>query len=901
MKKINKSIFYKITLFISFLCLLSCTNPLKKLMLQQVKDELPPSITILSPEAGDEYGAYTEITGIVADLSDEGISGTVAILSVEIVGIEDRIPITYDKDGYFSTIITTSGTGFSGDITLKFTALDWNGNPLVMTLGLEKAEGDFAGFSIIAGNKQAVISWDVLPGADSYTILDTRNQISMEGITGSDYLWDELTNGKPYSFCISTEINGETCSSSEVSIIPLALTTLTPYIESVYKGMNLFWQDIPGVSEYAIERAVDPEGPYIVREITSDSFFLDAELDKDSGYYYRIYPISPEEGSSIIKSSSKYGASGFFPDGIQEIGYCNTPGSAYDVAVQGTYAYVADGNSGLRIFNISNPTAPYEVGFLDPSEWGWSNGIDVSGDFVYLVEAGGLHMIDISDPSAPVETGSFRISGSAAYGVFVDNGYAYVAYGESGLRKIDLSNPQALSEDGYYNTDGKAFEVTVNDDLAYVADGIGGLCIINTETFSATRLDTAGTSVDVAYKNGFAYIADGTGDLCIINTSTSTIYTLAIPGESEGIAVNGDLVYVAEKSGDLHIFDISNPTSPLLRNKVPTPGNSIKVTVIGGYTYVANSYSGVRIIDSSIPSETSESAFYSTPAKARGVAIRGNFAYVVEDSSVMHILNIADPSNPVKVGSCHVLNGSTFGIAVSGNYAYIADSSGSSLRVIDVSSPSSPYEVGRLHTPDSCIDIAIRGDYAYVAGYEEGLFIIDISNPLSPSEVSVYDTPERAWGIEVSGDYAYVADQEGGLRIIDISNPELPREVGSYEPMLSARDVVIKGDYAFVSDWESNLLIINISNPTAPVVTYTFPVSTSGAPRIALLGSYLYVPNCSSALQIFDISNPAIPLEVGSFNTPFVWTIAVDRSNVYLTIADDFITGLNIVDLNPGQ
>jgi hypothetical protein len=38
------------------------------------------------------------------------------------------------------------------------------------------------------------------------------------------------------------------------------------------------------------------------------------------------------------------------------------------------------------------------------------------------------------------------------------------------------------------------------------------------------------------------------------------------------------------------------------------------------------------------------------------------------------------------------------------------------------------------------------------------LRVIDVSNPSSPREVGFYDTPGWAYGVAVSGSYAYVAD-----------------------------------------------------------------------------------------------------------------------------------------------
>ncbi|TES92745.1 MAG: T9SS type A sorting domain-containing protein, partial [Candidatus Cloacimonadota bacterium] len=88
------------------------------------------------------------------------------------------------------------------------------------------------------------------------------------------------------------------------------------------------------------------------------------------------------------------------------------------------------------------------------------------------------------------------------------------------------------------------------------------------------------------------------------------------------------------------------------------------------------------------------------------------------------------------------------------------------LRIIDVSTPSVPYEVGYYDTPDWANGVYVSGSYAYVAD-DAALRIIDVSTPSAPSEVGYYVTPYWAYGVYVSGSYAYVADRYAGLQIYE--------------------------------------------------------------------------------------------------------------------------------------
>jgi hypothetical protein len=59
----------------------------------------------------------------------------------------------------------------------------------------------------------------------------------------------------------------------------------------------------------------------------------------------------------------------------------------------------------------------------------------------------------------------------------------------------------------------------------------------------------------------------------------------------------------------------------------------------------------------------------------------------------------------------------------------------------------------------------LSGGNAYVADASYGLRIINVSNPASPIEVGFYDTPDFACCVAVSGNYIYVTDGNAGLRI----------------------------------------------------------------------------------------------------------------------------------------
>ena len=93
------------------------------------------------------------------------------------------------------------------------------------------------------------------------------------------------------------------------------------------------------------------------------------------------------------------------------------------------------------------------------------------------------------------------------------------------------------------------------------------------------------------------------------------------------------------------------------------------------------------------------------------------------------------------------------------------------LRVIDVSDPLSPAELGAHETPNRARGVTTTDDHVLVASGGAGLRVIDVSDPSSIAEVGFYDTRDRAFGVAATGDLALVANSFVGLLVIDISDP----------------------------------------------------------------------------------------------------------------------------------
>ncbi len=175
------------------------------------------------------------------------------------------------------------------------------------------------------------------------------------------------------------------------------------------------------------------------------------------------------------------------------------------------------------------------------------------------------------------------------------------------------------------------------------------------------------------------------------------------------------------------------------------------------------------------------------------------------------------------------------------------------MRVIDVSDPSVPVEIGALWARDPfAVDVA--ESIAYLGDDSWLLRPIDVSDPTSPVDISSRVLRGVALDVEVVGNLAYVMDGSYGLRIIDVSNfPALVEVVGIYSSSSlgnfpAETDVEVVDGLIYMADRWNGLRIIDLGPEYAATLTIDIDIKPGGDPNsinptvkgvtpVAILGS----------------------------------------------------------------
>ncbi len=554
--------------------------------------------------------------------------------------------------------------------------------------------------------------------------------------------------------------------------------------------------------------------------------------------------------------------------GKQRLGHYRTTGPALDISIANGKAYVANGENGVTLLDLSQGPVPfwlsshqklgrvelistdgqhvlaanddgvvYFINVSNPVEPTVVSGyrsnvaiqdISLKGDTAFLLTDKHVKIVDFSHLSPQISNEGLDFGQGVNFGgerrVYIENNLAYVADWFSGMHIYDISRPSIPVLLSSFHTPGSPKGVIVRDGVAFVPDDDHGLQIIDVTNPQAPKLishlQTSGLGYTPKLQGDLLYLSSHRGGFQIIDVSDVTkprqISEYDTDGQAWSLEIKGDMLYVADNEPGLMIFDVSDPETPKPIGQFSPGGAAEEVLIHDNIAFVAFFEHGLYILDISDPAQPKVISHSQIPGNTRGLELVGDTLYVASWLAGVHSVDVSDLSQPHILGQ-HDTRGATWGLQTQGDYLYAMDWWGG-ISVIDISDPTQPTEAGGYHNRGRVNDIATKGTYAYVAQGSNGIQVFDIKNPLHPTWTTGVEFPGQSHAISIRDNTAYVAAEDGGIAIIDISSPFNIKWVKSISNQGDVIHSLALSDYLLTADDRQQLRIYDISQRHQPVL-----------------------------------------------------------------------------------
>ncbi len=332
-----------------------------------------------------------------------------------------------------------------------------------------------------------------------------------------------------------------------------------------------------------------------------------------------------------------------------------------------------------------------------------------------------------------------------------------------------------------------------------------------------------------------------------------------------------------------------------------------------------------------------EVGMYNAVGNSQATAVTGSYLYIADYSGGLQVASIAEPTTPVPVASVPGLVGAK-DVAISGGYAYVTH--GQSLSVLDISNPAAPLLLDTLAVTTfgaggQAEAVAVQGNWAFVACFNDGFSIVDITDKNNLQEVYHFSDPapqlyQQVYDVEavdrsgttvllvgaflrsglytvtgtaaspvvtlrssalpyasagkLVGNYAYLASS-WYLRVWDATTLTAPVESDALwpDPSEPTEAVDVAGGRAYVTIRDTGFAVIDVSNPLniRLVQSYTTPGEARG---ITLAGDYAYIADGQgSGVVIYGVASPRVPVLADSFTLSGPTNLAVFQDHLLVT------------------
>ena len=524
-------------------------------------------------------------------------------------------------------------------------------------------------------------------------------------------------------------------------------------------------------------------------------------------------------------------------DSPEEEGGVDTAGGrTSDIDVRDKLAFIVDANSGVKIIDISSPTAP---GMVAQVQITTAVSAELWNDILFVLTSDQLIAYDISNPRSVKIIGTaslpsdFSIPQNQANKIAVWGKYIVISAGNQGVVLVKITHEQTQAKNTVSfsrvggitpsDTSANVFsrDIDVFGNLVAVAENEGGLRIVSVENPSApseitSYSDFLGSGeVAISIKFFFPYVAVGTnnGNVYIFDIrelpEVKDVSSILL---SSGIPVNqiehyGIFLVVADNQG-IKFLDVREPSSPYLIYDLRR-GGTTSIYLYGDRVLAGDINSGLFIYKIAEPFEEAyEMSVISSDAK--NVDLVGMFASVLTSQGADFYV-VENPFSPEFLTGISDVSAQPTASFLWGDKLFLGV--GSKIRIYDIL-PSVSFikelDLSKVRSGTTVREILGWGDTIFVAG-EKAVFFIPVSDITNLTEDSIRKYNVDAYDIDISGDVLFVSTQDSrvvALRVL---------EGGTFSLLIdnlvssSVYEIIPFGKYIITAQSISGLIFYDVS------------------------------------------------------------------------------------------
>jgi hypothetical protein len=470
------------------------------------------------------------------------------------------------------------------------------------------------------------------------------------------------------------------------------------------------------------------------------------------------------------------------------IGACRDSGDC--VAVAGNTAFLGQ-RWGLYLIDISNPRSPHRVG-----SWG-TNVISVAARrklcYACTYNDNSFHILNVANPSSPQELSNLGVRG---WKIDLNGDQAYLSCFAL-LDIADSSGPGIISQLPLAHFGVWATGLTGR---AFTAGLTEGLTLIDLQDPVNPALDSSGIlayadSRDIDVDGGSALVDNNFCGIKLLNIANPTLPcevashdTAGEMPSSSAARLRGSLGYAGwTVSGGwrgLRIVSFADSATPVVLGSVLTFNQLEAMALRDSFLYCAQQtkFQVLSVMDSTRPVVVSTCSL-GFMTLVHDVCLGDSTAYVANTTSGLRIINVADPRNPVPI-AVYMPPRWAYSVAVQDRIAYVGTSE--DLRIVNVANPQVPVELGVFSTQGYVQGVQVKDGHAVVGNI---LRMLDVSDPANPRQMGFYVPPMQTFKIFWTDSLIYAACNDAGVIIVKYTGSnacvERPSEEARFGPTLA--------------------------------------------------------------------------------------------------------------------